>query len=51
MGSVNVNSFVDGVPPIHLANAENIKKLGDWGKKKYPGGSSSSIPNLQFSEI
>ena len=28
MGSVNVNNFADGVPPIHLANVENIKKLG-----------------------
>ena len=28
MGSVNVNSFADGAPPVHLANVENVKTLG-----------------------
>ena len=46
MGSVNMNNFADDVASIHLANVEHITKTGDlldWGKRKYFGGSSSSI--------
>ena len=54
MGSANMNNFADDVASIHLANVEHITKTGDlldWGKRKYFGGSSSSTPNLIFSEI
>ena len=50
-GSVNVSTYADGVVSIHLANVEkHIKARGlqDWGKRKYPGGCSSSTWNLQF---
>ena len=54
MVSVNVNNIAsDGVPFIHLANAENIETEGlhERGKESYSGGYSSLNLNLQFSEI
>ena len=47
--SVNVDTYTDGVVSSHLSNVkEHIKAggLSDWGKKKYPGVSSTLTSNL-----
>ena len=49
-GSVIVNNYADGVASIHFEKPIKAGGLLDWGKKKYCGGSSSSISNMWFFE-